>query len=64
MAKARAEEFIHLFVNNEGWLIKFLEEIVNRHEAHSPIIYNTLLELYLQDDEVCSNLSEKQNQTN
>lgn len=45
--KANPDEFIHIFVNQEEWLINFLEFIIQKTEA-SHLIYNTLLELYLR----------------
>lgn len=50
--KAPAEKFIHIFVNNPPLLKSFLQQII--HELGekfklSPIIYNTLLELELQE---------------
>lgn len=50
--KASADEFIHLFVNQPEWLSKFLEFIVSNGSA-SPLVYNTLLELYLRNETVC-----------
>lgn len=51
--KARPENFIHIFVNQEQWLLDFLEYIVSQNEAGtSPAVYNTLLELYMQDDAI------------
>jgi hypothetical protein len=48
--KAKAEEFIHIFVNQPEWLTKFLEYIVTQGGAGN-LIYNTLLELYLREDD-------------
>jgi len=47
--KANAEEFIHVFVDNEDWLAKFLEYVVQQGLATN-LIYNTLLEIYLRED--------------
>ncbi|XP_022091158.1 vacuolar protein sorting-associated protein 11 homolog isoform X2 [Acanthaster planci] len=47
--KANAEEFIHIFVNNSGQLMEFLEHMVKVQPDSSHLIYNTLLELYLHD---------------
>jgi hypothetical protein len=49
--KARPEEFIHIFVNKEDWLQKFLEYIISQPDTdRDPVIYDTLLELYLRED--------------
>jgi hypothetical protein len=47
--KAKAEEYIHLFVDKPRQLIAFLEHIVQREPAQNPIVYNTMLELYLRE---------------
>ncbi|XP_070533237.1 vacuolar protein sorting-associated protein 11 homolog [Ptychodera flava] len=47
--KANAEEFIHIFVNNSSRLTEFLEHMIKVQPSCSPLIYNTLLELYLQN---------------
>jgi len=44
-----AGQFIHIFVNQGQWLIKFLEHVSENIEA-SPIISNNLLELYLREE--------------
>ena len=46
---ANAEEFIHIFVNNGAQLTEFLEHMVEVQPNSSSLVYNTLLELYLQD---------------
>jgi hypothetical protein len=48
--KASADEFIHLFVDQGEWLTKFLEFITQKNLG-SPMVYNTLLELYLRPDD-------------
>jgi len=47
--KANAEEFIHIFVNNSDELTEFLEHMVKVEPKSSSAMYNSLLELYLQD---------------
>ncbi|KAL9962701.1 hypothetical protein ACROYT_G031830 [Oculina patagonica] len=47
--KARAEEFIHIFVHQKAKLIEFLEHMVQVQPHSSNLVYNTLLELYLND---------------
>jgi len=46
--KAVAEKFIHIYVNQPEWLTDFLEYIIQKGQG-SPLIYDTLLELYLRD---------------
>lgn len=50
--RSSADEFIHIFVHHPNWLARFLEAVV-AHESVTPseLIFNTLLELYLRDDE-------------
>jgi len=43
------EEFIHIFVSQPEWLVKFLEYMVQQGNDAS-LVYNTLLELYLRED--------------
>lgn len=38
-----------MFVDNEDWLAKFLEYVVQQGLATN-LIYNTLLEIYLRED--------------
>lgn len=45
------DNFIHIFVNQPDYLIKFLEFIVSKGNATRPV-YNTLLELYLRERKV------------
>ncbi|GAM20486.1 hypothetical protein SAMD00019534_036610 [Acytostelium subglobosum LB1] len=45
--KSAPEEFIHIFVSQPDWLTKFLEYIIQQGNE-TPLIYNTLLELYLR----------------
>ncbi|KAF2073113.1 hypothetical protein CYY_005582 [Polysphondylium violaceum] len=47
--KAAPEEFIHIFVSQPEWLVKFLEYMVQQNND-APLVYNTLLELYLRED--------------
>ncbi|EFA75946.1 RING zinc finger-containing protein [Heterostelium album PN500] len=47
--KAAPEEFIHIFVSQPEWLTKFLEYTIQQGNE-TPLIYNTLLELYLRED--------------
>ena len=50
--KSPAEKFIHIFVNNPKLLKNFLQQIISELGEKftvSPIIYNTLLELELQE---------------
>ena len=46
--RANPTEFIHIFVSQTEWLIRFLEFIVSSDANVSSMIYNTLLELYLR----------------
>jgi vacuolar protein sorting-associated protein 11 len=50
--KSVASEFIHIYVAQTPWLIKFLEFIVEKNADTSSLVYNTLLELYLRTAEV------------
>ena len=57
--RARPEEFIHIFINSEEWLVRLLEYVLEKDSSpHSSAVYDTLLELYLQDD-----VREKQSNT-
>jgi len=48
-ARARPDEFIHIFVNNSQQLTGFLEAMIASEQTpDAAVIYNTLLELYLQ----------------
>ncbi|XP_062869801.1 vacuolar protein sorting-associated protein 11 homolog [Trichomycterus rosablanca] len=47
--KANAEEFIPIFANNPRELRAFLEHMINVEPASPPGVYDTLLELRLQD---------------
>ncbi|XP_069106820.1 vacuolar protein sorting-associated protein 11 homolog isoform X1 [Argopecten irradians] len=47
--KASAEEFIHIFVNNSPKLTEFLEHMIKVKPNSPSLLYNTLLELYLQE---------------
>ena len=47
----KAEEYIHLYVNQPEWLIKFLEYMITKPNP-STILFNTLLELYLRDETI------------
>ncbi|KJE89841.1 hypothetical protein CAOG_01266 [Capsaspora owczarzaki ATCC 30864] len=49
IARAKPEEFIHIYVNQMSWLMFFLEQIIDKISDASPLVYNTLLELYLKD---------------
>ncbi|XP_059475193.1 vacuolar protein sorting-associated protein 11 homolog [Neocloeon triangulifer] len=46
--KACPEDFIHLFLENSEMLIQFLENMVQVDPHASSLVYNTLLEHYLQ----------------
>lgn len=46
--RARPDEFIHIFVNNSSQLTEFLEAMIASEHTPATIVYNTLLELYLQ----------------
>jgi hypothetical protein len=50
LPRAQPEQFIHIFVKNMGWLLDFLESITRIHTDSSPLVWDTLLELYLRDD--------------
>lgn len=43
----KAEDFIHIFVGLPRYLVKFLELVTERVKDVSPIVYDTLLEMYL-----------------
>ncbi|XP_075227326.1 vacuolar protein sorting-associated protein 11 homolog [Lycorma delicatula] len=45
---APPENFIHLFVNNSESLVDFLEHLVQNSNKWGTLIYNTLIEHYLQ----------------
>ncbi|KAJ5070611.1 vacuolar protein sorting-associated protein [Anaeramoeba ignava] len=47
---SKPEEFIHLFVEQPIYLVDFLETMISKRPDSSPLVYNTLLELYLSDD--------------
>ncbi|KNC72133.1 hypothetical protein SARC_15319, partial [Sphaeroforma arctica JP610] len=50
LPKSEPERFLHIFVKSTGWLLVFLEYIINRQKQSSTVLYNTLIELYLRDD--------------
>eukprot|EP00004_Rigifila_ramosa_P020754 TRINITY_DN5423_c0_g1_i3.p1 TRINITY_DN5423_c0_g1~~TRINITY_DN5423_c0_g1_i3.p1 ORF type:complete len:536 (-),score=155.32 TRINITY_DN5423_c0_g1_i3:7-1614(-) len=60
--KARPEEFIHIFVDQPQWLLKFLENAttVGDDTQRTAVVYNTLLELYLSSSVYESNVEEGQ----
>eukprot|EP00027_Filamoeba_sp_ATCC50430_P018912 CAMPEP_0168579026 /NCGR_PEP_ID=MMETSP0413-20121227/21645_1 /TAXON_ID=136452 /ORGANISM="Filamoeba nolandi, Strain NC-AS-23-1" /LENGTH=897 /DNA_ID=CAMNT_0008612909 /DNA_START=77 /DNA_END=2766 /DNA_ORIENTATION=- len=58
--KASAEEFIHIFVGQPESLMSFLEFIVSKGLA-TPIVYTTLLELYLRDNVTEFTISDNNN---
>jgi len=43
------EEFIHLFVGHHSKLQEFLEYVVDKTPDCAPVVYNTLLELYIRN---------------
>ncbi|XP_065843977.1 vacuolar protein sorting-associated protein 11 homolog [Oscarella lobularis] len=45
--KAKPEEFIHIYVQKKEKLMEFLEHMIRAEPDSSPLVYNTLLELYL-----------------
>uniref|UniRef100_T1ISE0 Vacuolar protein sorting-associated protein 11 homolog n=1 Tax=Strigamia maritima TaxID=126957 RepID=T1ISE0_STRMM len=50
--RAEAKDFIHIFVNNSKHLVSFLEHTIKiplYPAQHSSLVYNTLIELYLQE---------------
>lgn len=47
----KAEDFIHIFVGRQKYLVKFLELVTERVREVSPIVYDTLLEMYLHGPE-------------
>ena len=48
---ANADDFIHIYVDHPQWLIVFLEYLIATKPLDvSPLVYNTLLELYLRND--------------
>eukprot|EP00301_Raphidiophrys_heterophryoidea_P025639 c8652_g1_i2.p1 GENE.c8652_g1_i2~~c8652_g1_i2.p1 ORF type:complete len:738 (-),score=172.69 c8652_g1_i2:175-2388(-) len=50
--KAKAEDFIHIFVGQPSWLMVFLEYMTAQDpDQCGELVYNTLLELYLREDE-------------
>jgi hypothetical protein len=48
--KTTPDDFVHIFVSQPEWLIKFLEFIIQSRSG-TPLIYNTLLELYLRNED-------------
>ncbi|XP_062520596.1 vacuolar protein sorting-associated protein 11 homolog [Corticium candelabrum] len=46
--RAQPEEFVHIFVQRKEQLQLFLEHMVQFQPVNSKLVYNTLLELYLQ----------------
>eukprot|EP01132_Coremiostelium_polycephalum_P001153 gene1153-1462_t len=54
--RSAPEEFIHIYVSQPEWLVKFLEYIVQQGND-SPLVHNTLLELYLRDEKSSSTTS-------
>eukprot|EP00053_Salpingoeca_punica_P016663 m.158284 g.158284 ORF g.158284 m.158284 type:complete len:971 (+) comp17016_c0_seq1:203-3115(+) len=50
--KAKAEEYIHIFVNQLPSLTKFLEHIVQTQPDSPQQVYDTLLELYLRSENI------------
>ncbi|XP_067935416.1 vacuolar protein sorting-associated protein 11 homolog isoform X2 [Watersipora subatra] len=46
--RARPDEFIHIFVMNPTQLTEFLEAMISSEETPAVLVYNTLLELYIQ----------------
>eukprot|EP00124_Ichthyophonus_hoferi_P000529 Ihof_evm7s20 gene=Ihof_evmTU7s20 len=46
-------QFIHIYVKHTAWLLVFLEAVVKQRPGLPPVIYNTLLELYLRTDVAC-----------
>lgn len=57
--RAVADDFIHTFVGQSSHLIQFLEFIV-RENLSTPIIINTLLEMYLKTDDELYSLTTEQ----
>ena len=47
--RANPAEFIHIFVKNPERLTEFLEKMTEVNPKCANLIYNTLLELYLQE---------------
>ncbi|XP_032237087.2 vacuolar protein sorting-associated protein 11 homolog isoform X2 [Nematostella vectensis] len=47
--RSRPEEFIHIFVHQKAKLIEFLEHMTQMFPKSSSLLYNTLLELYLNN---------------
>ena len=47
-SRPRAEDLMHIFVNQTRYLTEFLEHMVTNLPDASPVLYNTLLELYLK----------------
>lgn len=56
--KGEPEEFIHIFVNQPEWLTDFLEYMVQQ-QSTSPVVYNTLLELYLKQGTDNGNMTDQ-----
>eukprot|EP00164_Ancoracysta_twista_P003478 GFYU01004640.1.p1 GENE.GFYU01004640.1~~GFYU01004640.1.p1 ORF type:complete len:938 (-),score=267.55 GFYU01004640.1:157-2970(-) len=52
--KASPENFIHIFVGQPRWLTDFLEYMQSEEPNQPPVISNTLLELYLRDDDLAN----------
>lgn len=49
MQRARPDEFIHIFVKNSQQLTEFLEAMIACELKPAAVVYNTLLELHLQN---------------
>lgn len=47
--RSHPEDFIHIFVDNSEELLRFLQHIVEVQPDSSSLVYNTLLELHLQE---------------
>ena len=48
--KAIPDEYLHIFIEKADLLVEFLEYVVSQEDC-SPIIYTTLLEAYLREDD-------------
>jgi len=58
--KSQPQDFIHIFVDHPIELQNFLEYIVKSEPACDPIVYNTLLELFLRDYDLVPKVVEEE----
>eukprot|EP01027_Heterolobosea_sp_BB2_P011996 GEZU01017408.1.p1 GENE.GEZU01017408.1~~GEZU01017408.1.p1 ORF type:complete len:1030 (+),score=311.54 GEZU01017408.1:190-3090(+) len=52
--KSSGEEYIQCYTDQRQWLMVFLESVTNSNTESPTIMYNTLVELYLQEYQICA----------